>query len=60
MMAPISLITIVKTKVCTEFGKFWKVMEIDNASIQNLESFGKREVFQNGYGEVLDFCSGQF
>ena len=38
----------------------WKVMEIDNAILQDLESFGKREVFQNGYGNVLDFCLGKF
>ena len=30
------------------------------AIFQDLESFGKREVFQNGYGKVLDFCLGQF
>ena len=28
------------------FGKFEKVMEIDNAICQDLESFGKIEVFQ--------------
>jgi len=27
------------------FGKFWKVMQVDNASFQDQESFGKREVF---------------
>ena len=31
-------------------------MEIENAIVQDLESFGKREVFQNGYGRVFDFC----
>ena len=35
-------------------------MEIDNAIFHDLESFGKREVFQNGYGKVLDICLGQF
>ena len=33
-------------------------MEIDDAIFQNLESFGKREVFQVGYGKVMDFCLG--
>ena len=33
-------------------------MEIDNAFFQELESFRKREVFQNCYGKVLDFCVG--
>ena len=41
-----------------DFGTFWKIMEIDNASIQNVESFGKGEVFQNGFGKLLDFCLG--
>ena len=35
-------------------------MEIYNAILQDLESFGKREVFQNCYGEVLDCCLGKF
>ena len=35
-------------RVCTDFGKSWKIMEINNTIIQDLESFGKREVFQNG------------
>ena len=35
-------------------------MEIDNAIFQDLKSFGKRKVFQNGYGSVLDFCFGKF
>ena len=42
------------------YGTFWKVLEIDNAIFQELESFGKREVFQNVYGKVLDFGCGQF
>ena len=37
------------------FGKFWKVMEIDNATFQDLDIFGKGG-FQTGYGTVLDFC----
>ena len=40
------------------FGKFWEVMEIDSAIFQDLESFRKREVFQNGYEKVLDFLFG--
>jgi len=28
-------------------------MEIDNAMFQDLGSFGKREISQNGYGKVL-------
>ena len=35
-------------------------MEIDNAIFQDLERFGRRGVFQNGYGKVLGFCLGQF
>ena len=34
-------------------------MEIANAIFQDPESFGRKEVFQNGYGEVLDFCLGK-
>ena len=34
------------------FGRFWKAMEIDNAIFQDLESFGKRMIF-NGYGKGL-------
>ena len=37
------------------FGKFWKFIRTNNAIFQDLEDFG-REVFQNGYGKVLDFC----
>ena len=35
-------------------------MEINNAIFQELESFGKREVLQKGYGKVLGFCLGKF
>ena len=35
--------------------RFWKVLELDIATFQDLEMFGKREIFQNVYGEVLDF-----
>ena len=54
---------ISQNNMCTQnqglYG-FQKVLEIDNAILQDLESFGKREVFQNGYGKVLDFCLGKF
>ena len=30
-------------------------MEIDSAIFQDLESFGKREVFQNGHRKVFGF-----
>ena len=53
-------LTIVSERVPTGFGKFWEVVKIHNAIVQDLESFGKREVFQNGYGKVLDFCLEQF
>ena len=39
---------------------FWKVLEIDYTTFHGLESYGKRMVFQDGYGKVLDFCSGTF
>ena len=43
------------------FGKFWKVMEIYNVIFKDLESFQKRELFQNGFGTVLEkFCFGKF
>ena len=29
----------------TGIGEFWKVMEIDNAIFQDLESFGKERIF---------------
>ena len=35
-------------------------MEIDNAIVQDLESFGIIKVFQNGYAKVSDFCLGKF
>ena len=38
---------------------FCKLMEIENAIFQDLESFG-REYFQKGYGTVLDFCLEKF
>ena len=38
-----------------DFGMLWKIMEIDNASIRNVESFGKGEVFQNGFGKLWIF-----
>ena len=42
------------------YGKFCKVMEIDIAIVQDLESFGKGEVFHAGYGQILDCCLGKF
>ena len=43
------------------FGKFWKVMEIDNAIFQDLESFGNERFFKLAmeklwtfWGEILD------
>ena len=30
----------------TDFGKFWKIMEIDNAIIQDLESSGQGTFFK--------------
>ena len=47
-------------RVRTDFGKCQKVVEIDNAIFQDLDSFGKRGVFQHGCGNVLDFCFGKF
>ena len=35
-------------------------MEINSVIFQDLESFGKGEIFQTGYGKVLGFCSGKF
>ena len=34
--------------------------EIENEIVHDLGIFGKGELFQNGYGKVLDFCSGKF
>ena len=31
-------------------------MEIENAILQDLESFRKERLFQHGYERVLDFC----
>ena len=42
------------------FREFWKVMEIDDTVFQDLKSFGKRDIFLNGCGKVLDFCLGKF
>ena len=33
------------------FEKFWKVLGIDSAVFQDLESFGTRKVFQNVEGK---------
>ena len=42
-------------RVRTGSGKLWKF-----AIFQDLESYGKREVFQTGYENVLDFCLEKF
>ena len=48
-----------KSRVLSGFGKFWKVMEIVDTIVQDLErDFWKKEIFQNG--EVSDFCLGKF
>jgi len=33
-------------RVRTGFGKFWKVMEIENVFFQDLENFGKGRIFK--------------
>jgi len=33
-------------------------METNNDIFQELESFGKREVFIHGHGKALEFCLG--
>ena len=40
------------------FRMFWKVVKIDSAIFQDLESFGKIEVFKWGMEKFLDFCLG--
>ena len=55
-----SFIIIGSVWVLESFRKFGKVMEIDNAIFQDLESFRKRETFQNCYVKFLDFCLGNF
>ena len=35
-------------------------MEIDKAIFEDLESFGQREVFENGYGKFMDISLGKF
>ena len=42
--------------VRTGSGKFWNVMEIENAFFEFLESFAKEMIFYNGDRKVLDFC----
>jgi len=39
--------------------EFLKVMEIDKAIFEDLESFG-REVFENGYGKFMDISLRKF
>ena len=41
-------------------GKFWKVMEIEKAFFQDLESSRKGRIFKNDYGKVLNFCLEKF
>ena len=36
------------------------MIESSNAIFQDLESFGKGRLFQNGYYKVLDFCWGGY
>ena len=38
------------------FGKFVDIMEIDSTKFVGPAKFWRREVFENGYGEVLYFC----
>ena len=47
------------SRACTGFGKLSKITEIGIAIFQELESFGSREVYQIGFGKVLDFCFGK-
>ena len=35
-----------KSRVCAGFGKFWKVIEIADTIVQDLESFGKKRFFK--------------
>ena len=44
----------------TGFVMFWKVMEIENAVFQDLESFRKEMIFYNDFGKVLAFCLQKF
>ena len=39
---------------------FWKVMEINNAIFQDLESFGKEKFFKMVVENFLDFYLGKF
>ena len=42
-------------RVRTGFGKFWKVVEIENAIFQDLESFGKERIFKMAMARVWIF-----
>ena len=46
-------------RVCTGFGMFWKVIKINNAIFQDLESFEKARVLSIAM-ENLDFSLGKF
>ena len=43
-----------------KLNRFWKVMKIDNAIFQNLESFGKGKCFHLDYRKALDFHLEKF
>ena len=45
-------------RVCTGFGEYCKVMEVENAILQDLESFGK-EIFKVVV-ESFGFCLEKF
>ena len=47
-------------RVRTDFGKFWKDMEIDNAFFQDLKKVLEERTFQNGYGKALNFYLENF
>ena len=47
-------------RVRAGFGKFSKVMKIENAIFQDMESFGKEMIFYNSSGKVLEFCLEKF
>ena len=60
MFKLIEQLGILLFRALTGLGKFSKVMEISNSIFQDLESFGKERLFQNGYGTVLNLCLGKF
>ena len=46
-------------RIRTDFGKFWKTMEIDNAIFQGLDRFGKGRFFKL-IMESFEFLFGKF